>query len=331
MASVAILKPDHLGDLVLSVPAIGAIRERYRDPTLFVAPQSVGLARHLFPDLADVRSVRFGHLSRGSADGVDLQDFAGELSRFDFVFFLRNDPVMQELGGRLSVDHLIPVGGHLTHETAIQKRAVASVVGQYSRSRYFSPRPIFWRGDPRHVALCIAAGFPTNRWPNSYWLDLAWRLGAREIFLSLIGGPAESADLAFLSRALTGVPHRVVQGGSDFGAFLDALDPVDVVVASDGGTAHLCSLRKPICSVFGASPWRRYAPFGRDNVLVTRDEVCSPCVQFSSGEVNGCVTRECLALIKPAQVARVLFSNGIDFSHIAGVRVERGVSHRYAE
>lgn len=329
MRRVAILKPDHLGDLVLSVPAIRTIQARSQAVTLFVASGSVQLAGFLFPEIEDIRPVSFAHLSRHPVVGIEPADAARLMDGFDFLFVLRDDPIMRAVAGHLSIDHAIASGGHLMHETAIQQRAVAAVLGAYSRSRAFSPAPIFWPGPPSHAALCLAAGFPTNRWPNAYWYDLAIALLSRGVALTLTGGPAERQDIALLSRLLRRLPHRVLIGGADFGAFLDALDPVDVVIAADGGTAHLCSLRKPICSVFGSSPWRRYAPFGRDNIMLTRDEACSPCVQFSANQVNGCVSRECLALLRPAQVAAVLFSNGIDFSGISGVRIERGVSHRY--
>lgn len=328
MPGVAILKPDHLGDLVLSVPAIRAIHARHADVTLFVGPGSLGLARFLFPDIADIRPAPFAHLMRRSGEALSLEALARTLDGFEFVFCLRYDPVMQTIADRLRVGHVLAAGDHLTHETVVQQRAVAPVIGDYSRTRLFSAAPSAWPGRLGHVALCIAAGFPTNRWPIAYWLDLAQRLTARGLLISLIGGPAERGDLAALSRMLLRVPHQVIEGGADVGAFLDALADVDLVVATDGGTAHLCALRKPVVSVFGSSPWRRYAPFGADNVLLTRDEPCSPCVQFSATEVNGCVTRECMALLRPRQVAGVVLSNGIDFSGVSGVRVERGVSHR---
>jgi ADP-heptose:LPS heptosyltransferase len=328
MPGVAILKPDHLGDLVLSVPAIRAIRARHAEVTLFVAPGSVGLARFLFPDIAEIRAAPLAHLMRRPGAALRPEALAAILDGFAFVFCLRYDPVLQAIADRLSVGHVVTIGDHLTHETVVQKRAVAPVIGDYSRTRHFGGAPGGWPGRLDHVALCIAAGFPTNRWPNAYWLDLAQRLAARGILVSLVGGPAERRDLAALSRMLPQVPHQVIEGGDDVGAFLAALDDVDLVVAADGGTAHLCSLKKPVVSVFGSSPWRRYAPFGADNVLLTRDEPCAPCVQFSAAEVNGCLTRECTALLRPRQVAGVLFSNGIDFSGVTGVRVERGVSHR---
>ncbi len=43
----------------------------------------------------------------------------------------------------------------------------------------------------------------------------------------------------------------VVVGGNEIADFMSAVDTLDLVVASDGGTAHLCSLVTPIVSVFG--------------------------------------------------------------------------------
>jgi ADP-heptose:LPS heptosyltransferase len=328
MTGVAILKPDHLGDLVLSVPAIRAIRARHTEVTLFVGPSSLGLARYLFPDITNIHPAPLAHLIRGTGNALKPEALAGILDGFEFVFCLRHDPVMQAISDRLHVCHVLAIGDHLTHETDVQRRALAPVIGDYSRTVLFGDVTTRWPLRLDHVALCIAAGFPTNRWPNTYWLELARRLAALGLMVTLVGGPAEREDLIALSRMLVRVPHQVIEGGADVGAFLDALAGVDLVVASDGGTAHLCSLRKPIVSLFGSSPWRRYAPFGAHNVLLTRDEPCSPCVQFSANEVNGCMTRECTALLRPRQVERVVLSNGIDFSGMSGVRVERGVSHR---
>ncbi len=327
MPGVAILKPDHLGDLVLASPAIRAIRASYTNVTLFVAPDSVRLARYLFPEIGDVRPLALAHLGRRPDDFVNPDALRRTLQNFSFVFCLRGDEVLRPLVESLTTDHVIALGDDVIHETMSQKRAVTSVIGSYSRTQQFAAKPISWPTHLGHIALCIAAGFPTNRWPNLHWLKLAQHVAQRGIFVSLVGGPAERNDLAALSRMLQQVPHQVIEGGDDFGAFLDALADVDLVVATDGGTAHLCSLRKPICSVFGSSPWRRFAPFGVNNIIITRDEPCSPCVQFSTTDVNGCLTRECTALLRPSHVARVVVSNGIDLPRIAGIRVERGVSH----
>jgi ADP-heptose:LPS heptosyltransferase/SAM-dependent methyltransferase len=329
MSTVAILKPDHLGDLVLSVPAIRAVQAACDTVGLFVASGTRTLAHFLFPDIEAIHTADLRHLSRGGTAGTPHEALVEKLNEFDRVLVLRDDPVMREIAAQLRVPCEIASGDHLTHETSIQKQAAARLCGPYSRTLLFSGVPHAWPASPRHVALCVAAGFPTNRWANAQWTELALRLHAHGIRITLLGGPGERDDLRLLSRLLRKVEHDVIVGGADFAGLFEALAPVDLVIATDGGTAHICSLRKPVCSIFGSSPWRRYAPFGRANVLVTRDEPCSPCVQFSAREVNGCVTRECMARIEPAQVVKVVLSNGIDFSTVAGVRVERGASHRY--
>lgn len=328
MPPTAILKPDHLGDLVLASPAIRAICRRHRDVTLFVNSGSRGLARYLFGDTLEIRCVDFRHLSRRPTETIDPRCFARELDEYEFVFCLRDDPVLRAMLDDVTAPHRVVSGSHFMHETTSHQQAVAEIVGPYSRSELFSESRIIWPTAPATVALCVAAGFPTNRWPNARWVELADWLIRDGRSIVLVGGPGESDDLKILSLLLARIPHRIIQGSDDFGEFLDALDDVDLVVASDGGTAHICSLRKPVCSIFGSSPWRRYAPFGRDNVLATRDEACSPCVQFSSEEVNGCLTRECMGAILPRQVAEVVRSNGLDFSLVRGLRVERGVSHQ---
>jgi heptosyltransferase-2 len=329
-ASVAILKPDHIGDLVLAAPAIRALNDHFDNVTLFVGSSTLGLARYLFPEIEDCRALDFPHLARRPVEAIDGDRLVRQLARYDLVVCLRHDPVIETLLEDRRAPWEMTPGGWASHDTALHKAVVGRLVGPYSRTRLLSGPPILWpMRELRHVGLSVAAGFPTNRWPLSLWLDLAIALHRQAIALTLIGGPLESGDLDLLSGLMTEIPHRVVRGGEDIGQFLADISDMDVVVATDGGTAHLASLKKPVCALFGSSPWRRYAPFGRNNILLTRDEPCSPCLQFSASEVNGCLTRECMASLSVRQVLRVLRSNGIDFSHIGGVRVERGVSHAY--
>jgi ADP-heptose:LPS heptosyltransferase len=326
---IAILKPDHLGDLVLAAPAIRAIRAKYDNVSLFVASRSLALARFLFPDIPDVRGIDLRHLARRAVEGDAAATLPEELNRFDHVVCLRDDVVMRDIVARLTVSHTIVSSNDFVHETSLHKHAVDCITGPYSRTRLFSDMPPAWPARPRHVGLCVAAGFPTNLWATSRWRELASLLDGMDIELTLIGGPRERDELRVLSRLTRRIRHQVLIGGDDFSGFLQALEPVDLIVATDGGTAHICSLRKPICSIFGPGPWRRYAPFGRDNVVLTREEPCSPCMQFSTTSINCCVTRECMARIKPSSVMRVVASNGRDVAAAHGPRIELGVSHRY--
>jgi len=157
---------------------------------------------------------------------------------------------------------------------------------------------------------------------------LAERLTREGLEVTLIAGPGELKDAALLSRCLKNGFARTAVGGRDFDRFLDELDELDLIVATDGGSAHICSLRKPVLSIFGSSPWRRYAPFGRENIVITRDLGCSPCCNFSMEEVNGCMTRECILGIGPDSVLQILMSNP-DNRTLPRKVVQSGTSHTF--
>jgi ADP-heptose:LPS heptosyltransferase len=123
------------------------------------------------------------------------------------------------------------------------------------------------------------------------------------------------------------MPHRVIEGRADFAAFMDAIGGLDVVIATDSGTAHLCSLTKPVLSIFGASPWRRYAPFGRENVVITRNLACSPCVQFDMKVVNACMSRECVVALDPEFPAAIVSAAAGALPRWRNMIVARGTSH----
>ena len=331
MTGVAVVKPDHLGDLVLAAPAIRAIECAFGAVTVFVSAATYGLARFLFP-AATLRIADFPHLARRPLDHFEPRGLAAELDAFDRVLWLRDDPAIRAVAQHVRTDQDFAAGDPLIHESLSHQRMLTRHVRKYSRSKLFSPTPIRWPGSVCSAGLCVGAGFPVNRWPNINWLRLGLALDQRGIAVSLIGGPDEHADLRFLSRLFTSykMQHRVIEGTSDFAALLNALDGVDVVIATDGGTAHLCSLTKPVLSIFGASPWRRYAPFGRENIVITRNLACSPCVQFDRNVVNACMSRECVVALDPEIAAAIVSAPAGTLPQWRNMMVQQGTSHMAA-
>ena len=324
MTKVAVVKPDHLGDLILSSPAIRAAQRHFGAICLFVSDRTRPLAKFLFPEI-ELRSINFPHLMRRNATASDMDSVARALGEFELILWLRNDPFIGPFSRQLKVEQGFTSDNYFTHESANQKDMIRSYVENYSRTQLFSAVPIRWPAVIRKVGLCIGSGFPANYWPNVFWLQFALTLLKSGLELVLIAGPDETSAVSLLSRALKGGFSRVVVGGADFRAFLDEIDDVDLVIATDGGSAHLCSLQKPVLSIFGSSPWRRYAPFGRENVVLTRDLTCSPCCNFSMEEVNGCMTRECIVGLEPEIVAHVLLGGAPrENRHLV---VQRGTSH----
>jgi heptosyltransferase-2 len=320
---IGILKPDHFGDLILSAPAIDALRRHFDDLVLLSHPKTAPLARHLFPGLA-LRPILFCHLDKTRTLSIHARPLRELRDTFDLLICLRWDGLIEPQVKEAGIPFHASYRDNLTvHVAAEHHCVVAPLVGPYDPLSSFeyphclqpSVRPKY----PESIGLCISAGFGLNAWPLNYWLDLAMRLDQRGIRIAWIGGPAEKARLRILADAAAssfGYHPRIVAGGADYADFLAELaDSVDLIIATDSGTAHLAALSRPVLSLFGGSPWQRYAPLGRFNAVLTRWMPCSPCRQFDRGTINLCHSQECLTNLRPEQVEQGLnaYLAGDDF------------------
>jgi heptosyltransferase-2 len=322
---VGILKPDHLGDLILAAPAIANLQRRFRSLTLFCQPKNLPLAAHLFPGLR-ARPMDLPHLDKERRGDPHPKARLEMLRReVDLLICLRWDGQIERLLTIPEVEYHARDPADLETHVAVEHRLLLSpFTGPYDiLESYIYPHcpPLEMRPTQlRAVALCISAGFHLNAWPLFHWLGLAERLYRGGTEVVLLGGPSEVTRLHMLAGALedgVGYRPRTIVGGSDFGAVLQEIHQcVDLVVATDSGTAHLAALVRPVVSLFGGSPWRRFAPLGRFNAILCRRYPCSPCQQFNRATVNTCYTQECLANLSPDQVYICLraYLEGCDFS-----------------
>jgi heptosyltransferase-2 len=308
---VAVIKPDHLGDFTLSIPTISAIGGRYPELTLYVSSSTRPLARFTFPEL-EVSTLDLPHLSKFGSLGARNGQLSN-LHRFDLVFFLRRDqvftPAWTELMARKSV---LVEDRNDVHETRLQARAVWQTGLRYELPDSHTPG-IEFPARPRSAGLCISAGFHANRWPTVRWIELGRKLQAEGVAVWIVCGPFEIEEAGLLAGMLGLDPSsRLIIGSADFGAFLERVGELDLVIGNDGGTAHICSLVAPVLSLFGGSPFRRYAPYGKHNRILTRLTACAPCCQYHESVINSCVTIECLSSIRAGTVLQAVFeSRGI--------------------
>lgn len=292
---VAVVKPDHIGDLILAIPAIGAIASRVKETHLFVAAANVGLASFLFPSIT-VSDIRFDHLNK-TVDGAPqgLRSVLAPLHEYELAVFLRYDAVLNRdnLSGYLR-RLVLPAPSDHIHDSIIHRRSISQFFGDYDPEAFWPgpDKPI--EPSARRIGLCIASGFPTNKWSVVQWARLATTLKkeqASELFL--IGGPSERTELAIIAR-LAGIDdNHVMIGTQKFGSFLERVSALDLVIASDGGGGHLCSLAAPTITISASAPFRRYAPFGRHNRVVSMDLACSPCLNAHDQLLNACFSHEC--------------------------------------
>src|SRR5262249_20087548 len=180
---VAILKPDHLGDLVLAAPAIAALQRRFDELILLCHPDSAALARHLFPGLA-LRPILFSHLDRRREPKMDAQPLLEMRDDYDLFICLRWDSIIKTHLDHAGVTYQASELDELDVHVAVEQRGViAPWTGLYDllTSFEYSLKPRELPQRLQRVGLCIAAGFPLNAWPLNYWLELAERLTQRRI------------------------------------------------------------------------------------------------------------------------------------------------------
>jgi len=297
LAKVAVIKPDHLGDMILASPAIRAILAHYNDVTIFASPWALSLAKTLFP-AASVQPLELFHLAKNpSRLPLKPVDLAKILAEFDMSVFLRADGFLSETQELMTSPYISCPEDPKRHESEKHYEASAKLVGNYNILDYFPYRRSqrAWPDRADKIGLCVSAGFATNKLPNTFWVDLGRILMKRGRKIRVIGGPAETADVNFISSALGDTCDKLI-GGSDFNSFWQNLETVDVVVGSDSGSLHLCSLAAPIMGLYTSSAWWNYAPLGSWNRVYSLNLPCAPCVQFSKSHVNACVTRECSSI-----------------------------------
>lgn len=295
---IAVVKPDHLGDFIIAIPAIRALLARNHEVTLFIASGNKALARHYFPQL-EIVALDLPHLHRKLTESnwTDAYKALGMLRKFDMVMFLRRDGFLTPENFSEFTDYALYIEDRLDrHQSQLEHAAILPVTGDYDVDEmFFGAHSPTFPSAPGAVAFAIGSGFPFKKWSPLSWAELGQALRRGGAKLEILVGPGEIWEGEMIARA-TGLDPRasVFVGSGDFRALEQWLEHFDLVIAVDGGSAHLCSTRKPILSVFGPSPASRFAPIGAYNRVVTRELSCSPCVGFDARALNACMSRECL-------------------------------------
>ena len=174
---VAVLKPDHLGDFVLAAPALAALQRRFNDLTLLCHPDTVPLARHLFPNLI-LNPLLLPHLDRERRVQMSARPLDAIRDAFDLIICLRWDACIKAHLDDAGINYQSSEQDILDVHVAIEQHdAIAAWTGNYDvATSYIYNSPPTLPRRLRSVGLCISAGFPLNAWPLNHWLLQKWQL-----------------------------------------------------------------------------------------------------------------------------------------------------------
>lgn len=314
--SIAVYMPGHIGDLLLTVPMLQALRARFPLAHLewMVGPWVASLARR-YPvaDLVTEFSPAWFQFRRG-ADGPGCRtqvEWARQHQPVDvFISTSATDLATLFVGracrpawwiARSAGTDLYPVAAQQTMVMPGRDRYEAhdllhlvqplGIVPGPARATY-TVRPVEYEearrllaaamGDPvaPYVVIAPSAGWPGKQWPVERWASVADKLICRGLSVVLVGGPADVQMAENLRAAMKEKAFSLV-GRTSLIQLAAVIEGAALWMGSDSGGMHVAAaVGTPTVSLFGPTHPAKWAPPGPGNLVLKADHDCSGCVAW---------------------------------------------------
>ncbi len=334
------MAPNWLGDVVMALPAVAAVRLWWPDAHLAVAARA-----HVAPLLSMAGGIDAVVALSGRGDWRDAAGRRADTERlaagrFDVALLLPNSfhsawlarqaGVPERWGYRADLRGMLltrgvprPTGpitqaAYYTHLVAALGGPVSPLtaelrVGGASREAAEALlRAQGWSGEPL-VAFAPGAAFgPAKRWPPARVAQVAHQLAvARGATPVLVGAGSDRDTIAQVIRhyrSLAGAEARAIDlgGRTDVPTLAGVFALSGAVVSNDSGAMHVAAaVGVPVTAIFGPTNEHATAPLphpsGRTAAIVAGQARCRPCL------LRLCpIDHRCMTSIDPQRVARAV-------------------------
>lgn len=328
---VLVVRPDGMGDVLLTGPAVRAVAASGAEVTFLAGPAGAGAAA-LLPGVGTVltRELPWIAPDPGPFDPALVQSLAGQLrnvrpdTALIFTSFhqspLPTALVLRMAGvpriAAISVDYpgsLLDVRHRLDEDVPEAERNLslaraagytlpAGDSGRLAVLRADLPEPLpLGRDGGSYVVLHARASVPARAPSVSRVTDMVAALARAGRRVVLTGSGADAAVVAAIHEQ-AGAPGVVnLAGRTDLPMLAAVLAGADVVVAPNTGAAHLAAaVGTPVVSLFApVVPAARWAPYGVPHRLLGRQDAACAGTRARVCPVRG---HPCLDTIDPAGV-----------------------------
>ena len=302
---ILIRGPNWVGDAVLAIPAMKAVREHFphAEITLLVRPWVAGLFTSApFIDklwseekpsgLSDwtrltirIRDRRFdlALLFPNSFESALMMFLSGVPRRIGYAsdarrWMLTNSIVPSETP-RHQVQYYLDIVKIVTTSTEAPSIEIEATNEERANARKLLMTEGISSGAPFLVLNPGAAYGSAKRWHEDRFADVADRLG-RELNLRvvLIGSQTEGSIAEEIRRRMK-APAVVLNGKTSLGTLIGVLAESSLMITNDSGPMHVAAaLGVPTVAIFGSTDARVTGPCGRRTRVVKHAVECSPCL-----------------------------------------------------
>lgn len=305
---LVVRSPDWLGDAVMALPAIRAVRAHYPDAHLTVAAlRGIAPLHRLVPGVNEVRAFDRGAASERAVLREGAFDVGLLLKNsFASAWRMRGAGVPERWGYRRDLRGLlltrgVPVGGarggdvHQSQYYLTLLRRLGIPPGSFDATIRVpgALREAGRRLLERHrldvasrtiVGIAPGAAYGhAKRWPPAHVAELVGRLETEGV-TSVLVGAADDRDAGLAIESATG--RAVVDRGglvnligqTDLETVIGLLTWCRAFVSNDSGAMHLAAaVGCPVTAIFGPTDERVTSPLGRHRLLKV-DVRCRPCM-----------------------------------------------------
>lgn len=341
---VLVIKPDHLGDVLLLTPALRQLRQHlpHAEITLLIGPwSSAAVARN--PHIDRLLTFPFPGFTR-AAKPHPLQPYSLlfraalllRVHRYDVALIARDDhwwgALLAALAGiRQRIGFAVPEVAPLlttalphrfTEHVAAQNLALAQALTGAAVPEHNPLQPPIDERDhqwasqwlKRHeitldrplYAINPGAGGSAKLWIANRWAVVADALHEHGAVI-ITGGAAERALIAEIAQNMARPPHTLV-GEATLGQLTALFSRCTHVVGVDSGPLHFAVAGgAPTLALFGPGDHQRFGPWGDSarNRVVRSGLWCSPCGVLDQCP-RGTRPSECMTLVSVQHVLHEL-------------------------
>ena len=315
-SNLLVMRAGAIGDLILTLPALAALRQHFPNRRLMLAARADMLPLLIGSAADDVIPFDSLLLSPLFTSGSEFsQELRAKLGTLELAMLWLPERTARIVGGslrrlgavRVLAADPLPAGGHAADH-------MLDTLAPLGIPRVEKPAPLLtlpataredaaWQSlrigeAARVVALHVGSGGEAKRWPLSCFMELAQLLAElQDTIVLIIRGPVEEETAVALTNI--GSPRTIHLASPSLTALANILTHCVLFVGNDSGITHLAAaIGAPTIALFGPTDPAIWGPRG-PHVTIIR----SPDTHMRSLEVASVWHNRAFQALKDGQAA----------------------------